>query len=221
MAGEDYGWSITVPGDSVTIGSLPGHIRDAKNTIRSRAEKEHTLFVGGTETTSGMNHREGSAVVYRQDAEPTARPAETPSISLTIADDGRLWADSNDSNSLYVYDGSGTAWVAVAIAGMDVATAEGTGSTVLGDKLALLPGRTGGQTLLGGTGSGDALNLGGSSHADEGPINVIAADTTLVELNEVPVHSLKLGEAMNANSKKITGLASAAAGTQTQGMRKK
>lgn len=204
----DYAWSLTDPGVSLLIGNIPGEITDTKDQIATRLNLEHTTIVTGTGPDDiGCLHKEGSAVVYYAAAasEPTTRP--DGATALDSDDEGRLWVGSDDS-VLRVYDGSD--FQEVSIAGLVVTVAEGDGSTVVGDIVALLKGRTGGQTLLGGTDSDDALNLGGSSHTDEGPINVIAADTTLVELNDVPVWSLLLGEALNANSKKITGLDDAA-----------
>ena len=178
--------------DSLTIGAVPGAINAVRNQIKNRADLEHVAFAA---SGAGGEHKEGSAVAYYEAAAPTLRPDGSTALGST-RDDGRLWVYS-DNGVLSYY--SGGTWTTVSMAG-------GVG----GSDVVLLLGRSGGQTILGGTGDDDFLKLGGSSHANEGPIEIVAADTTLFEFNEVPVWSLKLGEALDANSMKITGLDDAA-----------
>lgn len=190
MAISDNAWDVAVPADSEFIKNGPKMVRDAKNQLGYRTEQEHTAYSSSSPDYGGI-HRQGTARVYADNTiaqlsdGTVKRPASPTDLTLAAAyDEGRLALPTDGNNGLYIYNGS-DAWVSVGIAGMNVAVAEGTGSSKVGDQVAILPGRTGGQSLHGGTGSGDALNLGGSTHADEGPINIVAADTTIVNFNSV------------------------------------
>lgn len=208
---DDFTHNISTPADNATIGSIPGHIVDVKQQVATHLNTEHTDYVSGTnEGNSGVQHRLGSAMPYYQATAPTVRPGDG-TISLTAAvDDGRLWVDSDD-NVLYVLvDGDEPTWETVEIAG-------GVG----GADVVLLAGRSGGQTIEGGTDQNDDLKLQATAYTTDNSttavIEFVKTDggktvTNKIEFNEIDLYSLKLGEAMDANSKKITSLASAAGG---------
>lgn len=82
-------------------------ITSLRKAVRLRLDKEHAAtLTGGV----GGEHKEGSAKVYYQSAEPTLRP--DGSTSLDSNDDGRLWIDS-DTMILYAWDGVALDWVEV------------------------------------------------------------------------------------------------------------
>jgi hypothetical protein len=78
------------------------NIREIKVEVGGRLNQEHVIL--NTATTGASVHRSGSAVVYLQDAEPTLRPDGVTTFDAN--DHGRIWIDSNDSNHMYVYNGT-------------------------------------------------------------------------------------------------------------------
>lgn len=74
-------------------------IRGLRTGTRQRLRKEHEDFTTGG-TFPGGEHKLGSAKAYYQVSGPMLRPDGT--TTLTAADNGRLWVDSDD-NKLYVY----------------------------------------------------------------------------------------------------------------------
>lgn len=109
-------WEAT-PAGTETPSLGDNHIRDLKLEVRSRLDQEHVIL--DTSSTGESIHRAGSARTYFQDAEPTLRPDGITSINSS--DSGRLWVDSNDSNHLYVYDGTAGAFEEVSVGGGIVA----------------------------------------------------------------------------------------------------
>ena len=106
----DGSWILN-PADSDSPSQGASEIREVKTAYLERLKNEHFTYTG--DSTNGAplldgTHREGSAVAYYADAEPTTRPNASTNLSSTDA--GRLWIDSDDS-ILYYYDGSD--WKAV------------------------------------------------------------------------------------------------------------
>ena len=101
-------WTESQPANTDARNLGAQEIRGLRTGLRTRLEKEHVLPAA---SNVGGEHIAGSAVAYRQDGEPTNRPDPITSTSLTSADNGRLWFDSNDNNKLYVY--ADPDWVAV------------------------------------------------------------------------------------------------------------
>ena len=93
-------WTESQPANTDARNLGAQEIRGLRTGLRTRLEKEHVLPAA---SNVGGEHIAGSAVAYRQDDPPTNRPDPITSTSLTSADNGRLWVDSNDSNRLYVY----------------------------------------------------------------------------------------------------------------------
>ena len=93
-------WTESQPANTDARNLGAQEIRGLRTGLRTRLEKEHVLPAA---SNVGGEHIAGSAVAYRQDGEPTNRPDPITSTSLTSADNGRLWVDSNDNNKLYVY----------------------------------------------------------------------------------------------------------------------
>ena len=185
----DSAWDGTDPADSVLIGDVPGEIRDTKNQINYRISLEHTDMASGEDDANrGGLHRKGAGRAYYESGHAAAtKPDEVTAIDSD--DDGRLLIDTDD-NSLWVY--SGSAWEEVALVG-------GFG----GSEVAILDGRSGGQTLSGGTAATDDLTLQANSNVSpSGDYELIidATQTSAIELNEVPVKSLVLSEDMSGGS---------------------
>lgn len=110
MASWTVSWEATPAGaDSPALGD--DHIRDVKLEVRSRLDQEHMIL--NTASSGESIHRAGSARVYFQAGEPTLRADGV--TSLDSNDDGRLWVDSNNDNTLTVYDGSAAAFEAVTV----------------------------------------------------------------------------------------------------------
>lgn len=77
-------------------------IREAKEAVRERFEKEHSMnLASGTVAADGW-HKNGSVKVYYMATEPTLRPDEA--TALNENDNGRLWIRSTDYRiSFYVH----------------------------------------------------------------------------------------------------------------------
>ena len=74
-----------------------------KRGVRQRVENEHRFDFSTPTASAQAWHRQGSAVCYVQETEPTTRPDGT--TSLTSSDDGRLWfKPSSYSLRIYVHN---------------------------------------------------------------------------------------------------------------------
>jgi len=119
---------------------------------------------------SGFFSSGGSAVTWRKAVNTFG---DLPS-------DGNRAGDARvvlDEDVAYLWDAEGTAWVAFGIGD------HGALSGLSDDdhtQYALLNGRGGGQTLIGGTGAGDDLSLRSTSHGTKGSI---VFDTTMLAIN--------------------------------------
>ena len=95
------------PAGSDLASTIDNQIRELKTTTREYAETEMCWSANDTDGCPVSNNgrlREGACRVFLEDTEPaTLNAADFPPGS-TALDGGRLWADSNDSNQLYVYD---------------------------------------------------------------------------------------------------------------------
>lgn len=100
------GFELTPAGDA-SPAEGDDRIRELKETAGSLLDKEHIARDAGSTAAQGW-HREGSAIVYYEAAEPTNRPDDATALGATDA--GRLWYDSDDG-SLLIYTGS--AWTEV------------------------------------------------------------------------------------------------------------
>jgi hypothetical protein len=96
-SGDGTGWDETLPTNSEYVKDGPLEIRDLRKGTRIRLAKEHVLPAS---SSAGGEHKAGSAVAYYQSSAPTQRP--DASTSLSAADNGRLFVDSDDKK-LYVY----------------------------------------------------------------------------------------------------------------------
>ena len=202
----NYAWDLTDPAAGLEIANIPAEIRETKDMVGTNRDKEHVAYSGATLAGCGGEHKAGSARAYYQSAEPTNRPDGSTALNNgSIDDSGRLWVDK-DNRILKVYDDA-DAFVNVTLAGLAVTDAEGDGSASL-NNVALLAGRVGGQTLAGGTAAGDGLSLEATTGTPAGAaiIQVVAAKTDYVVLNDVPLYGsaaddgvLYLGGSTHAN----------------------
>ena len=96
-------------GDSPSFGD--DAIREDKQGVRERFEKEHKMdLLSGVAASDGW-HKRGSAISYYQVATPTTRPDGT--TALTDDDAGRLWHRTT-TGVLYIYKGTTLGWVSSA-----------------------------------------------------------------------------------------------------------
>lgn len=96
------------PGASDVMSEGDDHMRRTKVEIRGRLETEHHF---GTNEDAGDDgrHREGSCMIFMQDAAPTAITVNdyhngTNAAANATLEQGRVWADTNNGNTLYTYD---------------------------------------------------------------------------------------------------------------------
>jgi len=93
-------------GDSPSFGD--DSIRETKESVRERFEKEHKMnLLDGTVANDGW-HKRGSATSYYQAAAPTTRPDGV--TALTDDDAGRFWVRSTDY-TFFRYLGTSVGWV--------------------------------------------------------------------------------------------------------------
>lgn len=93
-------------GDSPSFGD--DAIRESKEAVRERFEKEHKInLLDGTVANDGW-HKRGSAISYYQAAAPTTRPDGV--TALTDDDAGRFWVRSTDY-AFFKYLGTSVGWV--------------------------------------------------------------------------------------------------------------
>jgi hypothetical protein len=102
--GDGTDWNVTTPSGTDGIKQGDDHIRDVKNALAIRMNKEHNPIGAAS---AGGEHRQGSACAYIQNAAPTTRPVSGALASA--ADDGRLWLNiiSGDLASLCYWKGNG------------------------------------------------------------------------------------------------------------------
>ena len=203
----DRNWSVSSPAATATIGSIPGHITDAKDQVASRLNIEHVAIASGaTDVLIGGNHKKGSARVFYQANAPSYVPDSSTTdgegaLALTSVDTnsvvlgtGRIWIDS-DTKVIYVYDGD--SWESVQF-----------GEASAGGDVVLQSGRSGGQTIVGGTDAGDSLTLNSNSVDSAGDV-IFDSNVRYVALNDNLVTGLKLGSHANANAKRFIGFPAA------------
>jgi hypothetical protein len=111
MANDAAGvsWDITVPTLSDVRSLGQQEIRGLRAGVGLRMSREHTTLAG---SSAGGWHRQGSAIPYYQDANPTHKP--DASAVLDDDDKGRLHVDTNAQNLLKVYGGLVDGWLNVA-----------------------------------------------------------------------------------------------------------
>lgn len=95
--GDGTSWNESNPNDNSSAREGDDEIRDLRIGSRIRLEKEHEDFGN---SSAGGEHLAGSAKAYYQATAPTLRPDGT--TTLTAADNGRIYVDSDD-NKAYVY----------------------------------------------------------------------------------------------------------------------
>jgi hypothetical protein len=98
-------FELTPAGDD-SPDTIDDRIRELKENIRYRLDKEHNLDFADASADQGW-HTMGSAKIYVGTSEPTQRPDN--STALDTDDIGRLLLRSDENNSLYVWGGS--SWV--------------------------------------------------------------------------------------------------------------
>jgi len=101
---SNSGWSKGLPSATSSVALGDDDIRSNNSVLQAAWEDEH-YFTDGSANSAGV-HKEGSARIFTQAAQPTA-----------VAPEGQLWHDTDD-NALYVYAGS--AWTQVNSAGAAV-----------------------------------------------------------------------------------------------------
>jgi hypothetical protein len=106
--GTGAGWDETAPADGDPRKDGAKEIRDLRIGVRIRMEEEH---ITPAASSVGGRHKEGSAMLYRQDDAPTDDPGGT---ALGADDDGRAWLES-DTGILRVYDGANTTFKGVSL----------------------------------------------------------------------------------------------------------
>lgn len=126
--GTGTGWTETDPQDSEFVEDAAQEMRDLRKGVRIRLEKEHSTPAS---SSAGGEHKAGSAKMYIQSAEPTARPDGT---SLSSDDYGRLWLDTDD-DKLYAYTSTGWKQVVALVADGSVTTAKLVDDSVTAAKL--------------------------------------------------------------------------------------
>ena len=92
-------------GDTPTQGD--DRIRELKEAMRERFEREHFMNLASGLPAEDGEHLSGSAKGYRQTSAPTLQPDGT--TALAADDAGRIWFDSDSDDIPGVYDGTG--WV--------------------------------------------------------------------------------------------------------------
>ncbi len=94
------------PAGTDAPSTLDNEQRTNRTSIEVRMENEHDTFEDGTSglASADWRHKEGSARVYYQSAEPTNQPGAN-GAALDSGDDGRIWIDS-DIDELFFYSGS-------------------------------------------------------------------------------------------------------------------
>ena len=88
--------------DSPTLGD--NSIREVKQAVRERFEKEHTMDLSSGSLAGDGMHVSGSAQIYYTSAAPTVRPDGV--TAFAARDAGRVWVDSDAGNLPKVYDGA-------------------------------------------------------------------------------------------------------------------
>lgn len=97
------GWDITHPLVGAAHGLLAYEIQDLRKGIGIRSDKEHKTLAA---SSAGGEHKQGSAIAWIQDTQPTTRPDGTTDLN---ADDlGRLWYDTTAPGKLKVLTAIGT-----------------------------------------------------------------------------------------------------------------
>jgi hypothetical protein len=127
---DDAGYN-NEPKDSSSPTAGDDAIRSTRVEVYERAKNEHTVEED-SESDGGRlkdwNHKQGSAKIWRQSAEPANRP--NGSTALDSDDEGRLWIDT-DNDLLYVYTGSAWEGVLRHIARVSIQGTLSTGSDVV------------------------------------------------------------------------------------------
>jgi hypothetical protein len=103
------GWDEAAPavGDAHGNGCL--EIQDLRKGLRIRLAKEH---ITPAANSVGGEHKQGSAVFWIQDAEPTTRPDGV--TALTNADLGRIWVDTvNNVAKVLTAIGTSNTWTPI------------------------------------------------------------------------------------------------------------
>ncbi len=101
-------WDTSKPVDGLLIPDIPQVFRNHVTNTAGIIEREHTTL--GTAANTGGEHLKGSAVSYAQAGSPTQRP--DASTTLTVADTGRSWLDTDDNRFYLLTDGSVPTWTA-------------------------------------------------------------------------------------------------------------
>lgn len=173
--GTGTGWDITAPANADNLPDGAKEIRDLRKGLGIRLDKEH---VTSAASSAGGEHKAGSAVAYYQSSAPTQRP--DASTTLTAADNGRLFVDSDDK-ILYVYvHGSGFVQVAADVPALSIATGDIANAAVTADKIAAA---IAGDGLAGGAGTALSVNVDASTiEINADTLRVKDAGITLAKL---------------------------------------
>lgn len=148
-------------------------IQDAGGTVQTQIQADGDVIIGSAtqQTNATPLQVEGGLTFKEIAANPTADTGY-----------GKIWTKSD--NVLYFQDGAGTD-NAITFSGGSVAH-NSLSELTTGDvhtHYALLAGRSGGQTLIGGTDSGDDLTLQSTIHATKGSI-IFGSASAYDEVND-------------------------------------
>ncbi len=146
-------WEAAAAGGITSLGGLSG----ASQTFASSSDTN----IGITIVSSGTTH------------------TLTPSwIGTLAAGRGGTGTSTVNANELLIGNAGGTAWTTIATSSLGIVSDHG-GLTGLSDddhtQYALLAGRSGGQTLVGGTGASESLTFNSTSHGTKGRFKFVGS----------------------------------------------
>ena len=104
----DTGTFEAAPGANDVMSEGDDHMRRTKVEIRGRLETGHH-FGSNEDAGDDGRHREGSAMIFMDPNTPTALGAEdyhngTNAAANDTLEQGRVWADTDNGNTLYAFD---------------------------------------------------------------------------------------------------------------------
>lgn len=141
-------WDESAPDPSDAHGLGVYEIRDVRKGVRIRMSKEHVTLAG---SSAGGEHKQGSAVAWIQEDEPTTRPDGT--TALTSADIGRMWLDlTNGVLKILTAIGSPNTWTPygeICLALYEVGSEPSVGLYMKGNEL-YFKGADGTEKFIGG-----------------------------------------------------------------------
>ena len=167
MATDSTAWDITVPANSDNLSAGAEDMREFKEQVEARLNKEHVDFGA---STAGGEHVAGSAMAYYQSAVPTTDPAGNALDTSSTTDDGRIFWDSDD-NRLYVWNGTDFT--------TELAYLQSVATVSSGDALDITNSGTGNAIDVHLSGAGTGVNIA-TTHVSAAPIVITTVATSTV-----------------------------------------